>query len=79
MIRDSLSSPARRSITTFQTVLWITTLSIGCTLCASSLSFAEELFQFTKDLCVSLKSDLGQNIVPTRNLNRNGRLWLIPA
>lgn len=34
---------------------------------------------FTKDLCETLKGDLDRNIVPTRKLDGDGKLWLIQA
>ena len=79
MIRDIHSSFPRRSITTFQTVPRITILSTGCTLSAMSFSFAAELFPFTKNLRETIKSNVGQNVVPTRKLDGEGKLWLIPA
>lgn len=79
MIRDIHSSSPRRSIAIIRTLLRISTLSTGFTLCAISFSFAAKLFPFTKDLVKTTKSDLDRAVFPTRKLNGSGNLWLTPA
>jgi hypothetical protein len=34
---------------------------------------------FAKDLCETLKGDLDRTVFPTRKLNGDGSLWLVPA
>ena len=79
MIPDILSPPTQRSITTLRTLLRTTVLSTGWTLCAISFSFAAELFPFAKDLWEAIRDNLTRDIVPTRKLDGDGRLCLIPA
>jgi hypothetical protein len=46
MVSDIVSHPKRTAITTFRTLFRITILAVGCTLCATSLLFAAELFPY---------------------------------